>query len=170
MSAQAVLADMVRYFIGWWWLAAVAGKLRTWPGFRDDLGTSFGIAAGTAALLAPALVLAELLAAAMVLGAGRGAGMFASLLLMGCFTAVLGYRFFTRAVVRCSCFGESLRPLSGYDVLRNLLVVLAITAWLALAPAASLPAGESLVAAGIGAWLCVVSIHFHDIAVLARTR
>ncbi len=170
MSTQSFLADIVRYFIGWWWLAAAAGKLRAWSRFREDLGSSFGIAARPAAVLAPALVLAELLAAALVLGAGRGAGMFASLMLMCCFTAVLGYRFFTRAIVRCSCFGESLRPLSGYDVLRNLLVVLAIAAWLAFSPGPPLPIEESLVAAGLGAWLCVASIHFHDIVVLARTR
>jgi hypothetical protein len=171
MSAQSFVADIVRYFIGWWWLAAAAGKLRTWPGFRDELGTSFGIAAQPAALLAPALVTAELLAAAMVLGIAHAAGMLASLLLMCCFTSVLGYQFFTRAIVRCNCFGESRRPLSGHDLLRNLLVVLAIAAWLLLrSPAAPLPGGESLVAAGLGAWLCVAAIHFHDIAVLARTR
>lgn len=170
MSTHSFAAEIVRYFIGWWWLAAAAGKLRTWPRFRDDLGPLFGVAARPAVLLAPALVMAELLAAAMVLGIARAAGMLASLLLMCCFTSVLGYQFFTRAIVRCSCFGESQRPLSGYDVLRNLLVLLAIAAWLSLSPASALPAGESLVAAGVGAWLCVAAIHFHDIAVLARTR
>lgn len=170
MSTVSFLADIVRCFIGWWWLAAAAGKLRTWPRFRDDLGASFGIAARPARLAAPALVLAELLAAAMVLGPAHAAGMLASLMLMCSFTAVLGYQFFTRAIVRCTCFGESLRPLSGYDVLRNLLVVLAIAAWLALEPASALPAGETLLAAGLGAWLCVAAIHFHDVAVLARTR
>jgi hypothetical protein len=170
MSAQLFAADVIRCFIGWWWLAAVAGKLRTWPQFRDALGSSFGLAPATAAAVAPMVILAETLAAAMVTVATRPAGMLASLVLMGGFTAALGYQFYTRAIVRCSCFGESARPLSGYDVARNLLVVLAIAAWLGFAPAGSLPAGETLVAAGLGAWLCVAAIHFHDIAIQARTR
>jgi hypothetical protein len=170
MMVQLFLAEIIRYFIGWWWLAAVAGKLRTWPAFRTELGTSFGVAPGQAAIVAPAAVLAELLAASMVLGVARPAGMLASLALMCTFTTVLGYQFLTRAIVRCSCFGEAVRPLSGYDVARNLLVVLAIMAYLGLAPSGVLPGGETLVAAGLGAWLCVAALNFHDLAVLARTR
>ncbi len=170
MNTASFMADIVRYFIGWWWLAALAGKLRDWPHFRDDLRALLGIAARPAALLAPALILAELLAAALALGIAPPAGMLASLVLMCAFTSVLGYQFFTRAIVRCSCFGKSLRPLSGYDVLRNVLVLLSVAAWLAFAPAVHLPAGESLLAAGLGAWLCVAAIHFHDVVVLARTH
>jgi hypothetical protein len=170
MNAPSFLADIVRYFICWWWLAALVGKLRNWPQFHDDLGALLGIAVRPATLLAPALILSELLAAALVLDIAPAAGMLVSLMLMWAFTTVLGYQFFTRAIVRCSCFGKSLRPLSGYDVLRNLLVVLSIAAWLAFAPAAHLPAGEALLAAGLGAWLCVASIHFHDVVVLARTH
>ena len=170
MTEQLFIADIIRYFIGWWWLAAVAGKLRTWPAFRVELGTSFGFAPAPAAIMAPAVVLAELLAAAMLLGAAPSAGMLASLLLMCTFTAALGYRFYVHGIVRCSCFGESARPLSTYDLARNLLVVGAICAWLGLPPGVALPAGESLVAAGLGAWLCVAALNFHDLVVLARTR
>lgn len=170
MTVQLFLSECIRYFIGWWWLAAVAGKLRTWPAFRNDLGTSFGFAPAPAAIAAPALVLAELMVAAMVLGVARPAGMLASLVLMCTFTAALGYQFYANGIVRCSCFGESARPLSPYDVVRNVLVVGAICVYLGLAPGATLPAGESLVAAGLGAWLCVAALHFHDLVVLTRTR
>ena len=170
MTVQLFLAEIIRYFIGWWWLAAAAGKLRTWPGFRTDLGSTFGFASGPAAIAAPSVLLAELLAASMVLGVPGPAGMLLSLVLMCSFTAALGYQFYTRGLVRCSCFGESARPLSAYDVARNLLVVTTIGAWLALAPAGALPAGEALVAAGLGAWLCVAALNFHDLVVLARTR
>jgi len=170
MSAQVFVADVIRHFVAWWWLAAVLGKLRSWPGFRTELGTSFGIAPGTAAIVAPLLVLAELLAAALVIGPASRAGMLLSLVLMCTFSAVLGYQFLTRGIVRCSCFGESVRPLSGYDVLRNLLVAGTMLCWLALAPVGRLPLGETLVAAGIGAWLCVAAVHFHDLVVLGKTR
>lgn len=170
MSTQLFVADILRHFVAWWWLAAVWGKLRSWPGFRTELATSFGVPAGAAALAAPALILLELLAAALVIGPASGAGMLLSLVLMSSFSAVLGYQFMARGIVRCSCFGESVRPLSGYDVLRNLLVAGAIAAWLGLAPAGRLPLGETLVAAGFGAWLCVAAIHFHDLVVLGKTR
>lgn len=170
MSAQLFVADVIRYFVAWWWLAAVLGKLRGWPGFRTELGASFGVPSGAAVVLAPLLILAELLAAALAIGPATRAGMLLSLGLMCTFSAVLGYQFLTRGIVRCSCFGESVRPLSGYDVLRNLLVVGTMLAWLALAPAGGLPPGEALVAAGFGAWLCVAAVHFHDLVVLGKTR
>lgn len=173
MSAQLFLADVVRYFLAWWWLAAVLGKLRSWPGFRTELGTSFGLPPAAAAIAAPLLILAELLAASLVLGLlapARQAGMLLSLMLMITFTAVLGYQFLARGIVRCSCFGESVRPLSGYDLLRNLLVAGAVALYLGLAPPGMLPLGESLVAAGFGAWLCVAAVHFHDLVVLGKTR
>ncbi|MEW6372118.1 MAG: MauE/DoxX family redox-associated membrane protein [Pseudomonadota bacterium] len=170
MSMQLFVAEIVRHFVAWWWLAAVLGKLRSWPGFRTELATSFGVPPAAAALAAPLLILAELVAASMVIGVAHPAGMVLSLALMGSFTAVLGYQFLARGIVRCSCFGESVRPLSGYDVLRNLLVVAAMLAWLVLAPAGRLPFGETLVAAGMGAWLCVAAVHFHDLVVLGKTR
>jgi hypothetical protein len=170
VSAGLFAAEIVRCFIAWWWLAAVVGKLRTWPHFRDALGSSFGLAPAAAAAVAPAVVLVETLAAVMVSGTARPAGMLASLVLMAGFTSALGYQFYTRAIVRCSCFGESVRPLSGYDVTRNLLVVLTIAAWLVLAPPGALPAGEMLVAAGLGAWLCVAALNFHDVVALSRTN
>uniref|UniRef100_UPI001C2F47A4 MauE/DoxX family redox-associated membrane protein n=1 Tax=Achromobacter sp. GbtcB20 TaxID=2824765 RepID=UPI001C2F47A4 len=77
----------------------------------------------------------ELLAAALVLSPASRAGMLLSLVLMCAFSAVLGYQFLARGIVRCSCFGQSVRPLSGYDVLRNLLVAGTMLGWLALAPA-----------------------------------
>ncbi|MDN4057956.1 MauE/DoxX family redox-associated membrane protein [Massilia sp. YIM B02769] len=170
MTVQQFAGEMLRWFAAWWWLAAALGKLRTWPGFRSELGTSFGLAPGTAAIAAPVLVVAELAAASLLLAAPGRAGMALSFLLMLTFTMVLGYQFFTRGVVRCSCFGESARPLSGYDLLRNLLVLGAMGSALGLAPAQPPLAGEALVAAGIGAWLCVAAVNFHDLVVLTRTR
>lgn len=169
MSAALFAAAIVRQFTGWWWLAAAIGKLRAWPGLRTDLVSSFGIAAPLAAVLAPALVAVELAAAAMVLGLAPDAGMLLSFVLMATFTAVAGYQFQARASVRCSCFGASTRPLSGFDLLRNGLVLLLIGAWLGALPAGSLPVGETLLAAAFGVLLCVAAVNFHDIAVTAGT-
>ena len=173
MTAESFLAEVIRCFAAWWWLAAALGKLRSWTGFRGELATSFGLAPAAAMVAAPALVCAELLAAALLLAA-PAAGMRLSLVLMASFTAVLGYQFLARGLVRCSCFGESERPLSAHDLLRNGLVLGAMAGWLALAPtqplAGELRSGELLVAAGLGAWLCVAAVNFHDLAVLAKTR
>lgn len=169
MSAAVFAAAIVRHFAGWWWLAAAAGKLRSWPRLRSDLVASFGIAAPLAAVLAPALVAAELATAAMVLGFAPEAGMLASFVLMATFTAVAAYQFQARAIVRCSCFGESMRPLSGFDLVRNLLVLLLLGAWLGALPGAPLPLGETGLAAAFGVLLCVAAVNFHDIAVTAGT-
>jgi hypothetical protein len=98
---------------------------------------------------------------------------------------VVGYQFVSRDVVRCSCFGEAERPVSGYDLLRNLLLIAAIVGVLAggghggepaaggALAAAGEEAGASLAArlmcAGLGLVLAVAAIHFHDLATLLAT-
>lgn len=164
MTAPVFGAEIIRYFIGFFMLAASVGKLRSFTDFRANLVTSFGASTAHSALLAPAVVMLELAAAAMVLGPFSRAGMLASLLILGSFTAVLSYRFFTESVVKCSCFGEAGRAVSAFDLLRNVLVLAAIAAYFSMASAGSLPLTASILAAALATFLCVAAIELHDIA------
>lgn len=163
-------AETLRLFTGFLLLAAVAGKLRSFAAFRDNLVSSFGMAPAASRLAAPAVVAAEAIAAAMALGLSPRPGMWAALLLFAVFTALLAYRFFKDGIVKCSCFGEAERNLSGLDLLRNVLVLMAISGWTALQSSAEAAAAAhlSLLGAGLASILVVVAIGFHDIVNLLK--
>lgn len=169
---QLLAAETLRLFTGFLLLAAVAGKLRTFSAFRHNLVSSFGVPAAASRMLAPAVVAAEALAAAMALGLSPRPGMWAALLLFAVFTTLLAYRFVKDGLVKCSCFGEAERTLSGFDVLRNVLVLAAIAGWLALPlpllSGAGATAHLSLLGAGLASILVVVAIGFHDIVNLLK--
>ncbi|RNF31893.1 hypothetical protein NM04_04820 [Massilia aurea] len=156
-------AQILRCFIGFVLLAACFGKLRTFDRFRANLATSFRVPLRLGGLLAPAVVGAELLLAVLVLGPFPRAGMTAALLLFTAFSALLAWRLWHDGVVRCSCFGEAERSLSGFDLLRNLLIVAATGLFLALPAAAGMPLPAILLAAGLAGILTVLAIDFHDV-------
>lgn len=156
-------AEILRWFAGWILLAAGTGKLRAFASFRANLGASFGVAPRHGALLAPAIVGAELLLAVLVVGPFARAGMVAALLLFALFTAVLAWRLRHDGALRCDCFGQAERNLSGYDLLRNVLVMAGIALFLALPAGPALPLGASLLAAGLASILAVLAIDLHDV-------
>ncbi|ATD61477.1 hypothetical protein CNX70_15890 [Janthinobacterium svalbardensis] len=169
----ALVTDAARCFIAFLLLAAGVGKLRSYGAFRGNLATSFGVPPILARWAAPALIMAELslscwLLASTLLTDGTHLPMLLSLLLLSTLTAVLAYRYFTHSVVRCSCFGEAARPVSPYDLLRNVLVVGINGAYFALAQETPLPVTTSVLAAGLAAIACVAIISLHDIATLAK--
>lgn len=164
----ALLSDIARYCIALLLLAASVGKLRSQGAFRDNLATSFGVPPAAARVVAPALVMTELLLAGWLLAGATHLPMLLSILLLSTLTAVLAYRYFTHSVVRCSCFGEAARPVSPYDLLRNVLVVGINGAYFALAQETPLPVTTSVLAAGLAAIACVAMISLHDIATLAK--
>jgi hypothetical protein len=168
LTALPFLSDIARYVIALLLLAASVGKLRSYGDFRGNLATSFGVPPAAAKAAAPALVAAELLLAGWLLAGGTRRPMLLSLLLLSTLTAVLAWRYFTHSVVRCSCFGEAARPVSQYDLLRNVLAVGVNGAYFASAQTASLPFATSVLAAGLAAIVCVAVISLHDIATLAK--
>lgn len=165
MTAEQFIGEIVRYFLAMLMLAAAAAKLRGYAGFRDNLGTLFGMGPTLRALVAPAVPAAELLVAVLLIGGLARAGMLAALVMLCVFTALVGYKFITQSVVRCSCFGESERSLSGLDLLRNGLVILATVAGLMLPSglALPLPLHAALLAASLALLACVIAVHFHEI-------
>ena len=170
MSTGFFVAEILRYFIGFFMLAAAVGKLRTFPEFRANLGTSFSVPPRAANMLAPGVIAAEFGAAALILGGAEQPGMVAALAMLAVFTALVAYKFFTESVVKCSCFGEAARSVSGYDLLRNLLAIAASAAYLAMASGPALSVSAALLAAGLATILLVAAIEFHDIATLLAPR
>ena len=164
MTTLDFVAGMLRYFVGALLLAAAVAKLRGFDSFRENLTASFNVAHQHSGVLALAVVSSELAVAALVLGAAVRVGLWAALLLFCVFTTLLGYKFFTQGVVRCACFGETERSLSGFDLLRNVLVIAAIGHAIALAPGngVGLPAHAAILAAALAGIACVLAIHFHQ--------
>lgn len=163
MNVDQFLGEILRYFVALLMLAAASAKLRDLAGFGASLASLFGLAPALRALLAPAIALAELAVAALLLGGQTRAGLLAALLMLCGFTALAGYKFYTQSVVRCGCFGEADRSLSGLDLLRNALVIAALAAGLMLPAGGGLPWHVALLAASLGLLACVVAVHFHDI-------
>lgn len=166
MSAAAYLAEIIRFFTAFLLACAAIGKLRTLAGFTHNLVESFGLKRQAAALLAPAVVALEALLAGLILaGGGIGRiGMAAALALFVALTAAVGYRYVVEGSVKCSCFGESERPVSGYDLLRNGLVIAAIGACLAFSGGAAFGKKEMVLAAALALVATIGAIGFHDLA------
>lgn len=174
MSAGACLAEIVRWFGALLLLSAAWGKWRTLAEFRHNLGASFGFAPGTATVLAPLVVVTELLLGALIAfdhGLALTA-MAAAWLLLAALTLLVGYKFLRQDVVRCSCFGEQGRPVSVYDLLRNLLVLAALGFAVGHGTTTPLPpTGLTAVTAFLlGLILNMLALRFHDIATVLTER
>lgn len=156
--APALAAETLRCFAGLLMLGAALAKLRTLGRFRANLIASFEVPPAAARWLAPAVVLVELAAAIMALGLAVRIGLWLTLGLFSLFTGVLAYRYVLHGAVRCGCFGESGRVLSGLDLLRNGLVMMAVGVGIALqrAPTFSLPACL------LAALACALAMRFHE--------
>ena len=116
---------------------AVAGKLRDLPAFRASLA-KFGVRAGRAAVVAPAVVAAEALAVGLLLVPGGAlAGLVLAAVLLGLFAVVLGRAVRTGAPVRCRCFGGTSERVGPVHVWRNVAL-----AGVAAGGAAAVAAGK----------------------------
>lgn len=166
MSAAAYLAEIIRFFTALLLACAALGKLRTLAAFTHNLVDSFGVNRRAAAILAPAVIALESLLAASILAGGgwARAGMAGALVLFVALTAIVGYRYVVEGSVRCSCFGESERPVSGYDLLRNGLVIASIGACLAFSGGAAFGKKETVLAAALALVATIGAIGFHDLA------
>lgn len=175
---RAFITDILRCFTALVLLAACLGKLRAFAAFRANLAESFQVPAHRARLLAPAVVGVEALLAALALSPLAQAAMTAALLLFAGFTILLAWRLARDGALRCACFGEAERNLSGYDLARNVLVMAAIGLYLWLsfaapagpAPLPALPTAAAVLAAALACILAVLAIDFHDVARLLMER
>lgn len=169
MSAALFAADTVRYSAGMLLGVAALGKSFSLASFRTNLHESFRLPLRVAMWLAPAIILVEALLAISI-SAGSGSArpaMAAALVMFFIFTVVLAYRFLQEGLIRCACFGEPERAVSALDLLRNLLILSLMTAWLVLAPAGGAAALQPL-AAGMAAFCTIALIGLHDIVSILR--
>jgi len=171
MSAAQFAADTVRYALGLLLACAALGKGVKLASFRENLHESFRVPAAAAIWLAPFIVLTEAVLAVATLAAVESArpALAAALLLFCIFSAVLVHRYLQEGVVRCACFGESVRAVSAFDLLRNLLILAAMAAWLLCAPAAGTTALRPL-AAGTAVLCTMLLIGLHDIVSILRAE
>lgn len=170
--AAFVLA-FCRWTIGITFVVSAAGKLASMTSFRAAI-TDFEVL--PARWVRPAgtmTVLLELLAALLVLLGGPVllAGFALACLLLIGFSLLLARSLRRRAAVRCNCFGRTERPITGYDLVRNgiLIGIGVLGGWLWLADGGGLPPIGLLLAGGLLAGtLVALASNLHDIVELLR--
>ncbi|WP_028101739.1 MauE/DoxX family redox-associated membrane protein [Pseudoduganella violaceinigra] len=168
MSAAEFFADTLRLMAALLLCTAAWGKWRALDRFRDNLATSFGASPALAALLAPGIAGAELILAIGLLpgGAASRMALVGALLLFALFTAVVAWKYATEDIVKCSCFGDADRSVSGFDLARNLAIIAGI-AFSLLASGANGGSWQATVCAtGVATLLAVVLANAHDIMML----
>lgn len=171
MSAAPFCADVLRLMAALLLLAAAHGKWQALGQFRANLAASFGIAPARAAWLAPAIAGSELgLALGLAAGGATGqAALAGALALFVGFTAVVAWKYTTEDIVKCSCFGDADRAVSGFDLARNLAIIAALAFSLAHGGTAAAAAGgwqAKVCALGVATLLAVVLAKLHEIMML----
>ena len=163
----ATLAEACRLTIVAVLVAASAGKALAIARFAETLEALVRVPARWSRSAAVAVAASELLVALALLSGGAVAdgGMVAALALFLAFSAVLLVALAQRRTVSCHCFGTSDHSISIWDLVRNLLLISACTAWLLATPSAiPLAAGEWLLSLGIAAIGFLLATNLHRIA------
>jgi len=138
MSVDPVIATIIRFALGWLFLAAAAHKLRDMADFRSVLATYRILPERLVAVAAWLVVVVEVAIGLGMLWQFTPAFVVAAALLL-IYAAVMAINLLRgRRFIDCGCGGAT-QPLSIGLVLRNL--VLAIAAITALAPSAARPLG-----------------------------
>lgn len=172
MSAAApvagLAAETLRLTAALLLLAAAWGKWRALGHFRDNLSATFGVGTALAAALAPGIAAAEALLGLGLLAGGTigQAALAASLLLFAVFTAAVAWKYATEDIVKCSCFGDADRSVSGFDLARNFAVICGIACSLALGAVSGGTWQATVCAAGVATLLAVLLANFHEIMML----
>jgi Methylamine utilisation protein MauE len=132
VSSQVYITEIFRFSIAFILIFAAIGKLKTFHEFRKNLTESFGLSVFASQKIAPLIIAVELLLAGVILLNIKASylGMAVSLGLFVIFTGVVSYQYLKEGIVKCSCFGESERSVSVYDLLRNLLIIVCILFYL----------------------------------------
>jgi len=138
MSVDPVIATIIRFALGWLFLAAAAHKLRDMADFRSVLATYRILPERLVAVAAWLVVVVEVAIGLGMLWQFTPAFVVAAALLL-IYAAVMAINLLRgRRFIDCGCGGVT-QPLSIGLVLRNL--VLAIAAITALAPSPARPLG-----------------------------
>ena len=180
MSLDIYLAEACRWFVLMALLAAAAGKSVRFGRFRESLDAGFPVLGRIgAAMVAAGIVAGEWLAGGLILigGGFSRIGLLLASALFVSLTLVVVVVLARGMSVRCNCFGASQQRISGFDLVRNLLLIAAACVALQVAP---LPTGEGVSGglpfaavvpiATIALMLLHLSLHLRDLVHLMQVR
>jgi hypothetical protein len=146
---------------------AGVAKIISWSAFRQSVRDLGGSGVRTSGLIAATVITLELgVSLSLLLDTAWTSYAYATATFMLLiFSAVLWYAIKTRPMTICNCFGRGNEAVSGADIVRNLVLVLAALGAAAIDPA-TMPARDNLLAlliAGIG---CAIVV---NLGLLVRT-
>jgi len=163
--------ELCRIYVLMLLAAAAVGKAAGLSAFEGALENLIGLGARSARAVALLVIGTEAGLALLLLAGGRwaAAGMAGALLLLASFTAFVAVALARGAKVGCNCFGGAARPISGYDVARNLIALGAGALYLARGTGRPGLAPGELALLGLCALiLLLVTTSLGEIAELAR--
>ena len=169
--AAAYLSEACRHTIVLVLAAAVAGKALALRDLAEMIADLARVPARAARAGAVLVLGAEALIALLLLAGGGWAwpAMAAATALFALFAGFILLALVQRRAVLCSCFGGRGHPLSGWDLVRNLLLVAAGAVHLIYGPIGRpLDPAAWLLLAGIAFILFLIATNLNRIALLAR--
>jgi hypothetical protein len=136
MTMSFYLAELIRLTLGLTLLWAAWGKTSGYSVFVSNLSESFYFPHAIATFTAPLLILLEWALALILIVKLEPLtlAMYITLMLFISFTAMIIFAHFRDQVVKCNCFGEQHRPVSQFDMIRNLILILSCVYYLQLMP------------------------------------
>jgi hypothetical protein len=164
ISYAPFLAELLRFYLGFILLAAAWGKSRTYTYFLSQLTESFLIPPAVSRAIAPCILLLEWLLALGILLLNSRWAIAVAAVLFTLFSLVLLQRYVSAGAVKCSCFGETDRPVTDYDLMRNgwLIAVFLGCFWLN-DTAFRIATPLQLLAAGLAVLVALITVNFSDI-------
>ncbi|WP_199611624.1 MauE/DoxX family redox-associated membrane protein [Flocculibacter collagenilyticus] len=166
------LLEIIRLFIGFVLVAGALGKYSVFDQFVTGTAEALGVSLKAVKFVAPIVILCE---------AAIGGSlvfklispyllMWAALTLFVIFTGLIIYWLMQNAVISCHCFGEAPQPLTFWDLLRNILLLVSIGYFLLQPQAvAELDTISLLLAGGVAMILTLVIINFSQLVVMKNT-
>jgi hypothetical protein len=172
MTAASHLGEICRLWLLIALLAAACGKSFAFGRFRRDLAASFPELGRTGVPVAASIVTVEWLLAAALLSGGAVAryGLVATALLFAALTVVVALALAQDRTVVCSCFGTTSHRMSGYDLVRNGLLVGAAVFGVLAPPAVGLDMFSHIALAGLALIAFQLSVGLQDIVAVLRIK
>jgi hypothetical protein len=171
MAMSIYLAELIRLTLGLTLLWAAWGKTSGYSVFVANLSESFYFPHAIATFTAPLLILLEWALALVLIVKLEPLtlAMYITLTLFISFTAMIIFAHFRDQVVKCNCFGEQHRPVSQFDMIRNLILILSCVYYLQLMPAQLTATPLMITPSEHGLLLLsatvtsLIGVYFHDI-------
>ena len=163
----AYAAEACRLYILVVLAAAVLGKATAVDDFRATIVGLSGLPERSAGAAARAVIGAEAAIFATLIVAPR-AGMAAAMAMFALFWTMILVALIRRRAVVCNCFGGGAKPISWFDLVRNLAMVGACAFFLLSPPPAALWPAAWLLLLGVACIVFLVSTNLDEIAAPAQ--